>query len=260
LLVAGRPSTFAASPVAGQGCTSQNIVTKSLREHRLADLNLAWVDTARQALPEAFKLLGRLRPTVHMADLRSIDADFLDRHGIRAILWDVDGTLMGHHAHQVDPLFRDAFDRLRERDGLQHALLSNCDETRFLELGRVFPDLAVLRAYTTPGGRVCRRLQHGEDRWSDVTARGLDPSVRRKIAKPSEALIRCAREELGLSEPDRLLMVGDQYFTDIAGANLAGIRSVKVSTHRRDTFPPALRIFQRLEQLVYAVRYPGARS
>ena len=220
---------------------------------------MAWVGTARQALPEAFKLWGRLQPTFRMADLRSIDAAFLDRHGIRAILWDVDGTLMGHHAHQVAVMFVEAFDRLLKVPGLQNALLSNCDETRFLELGRLFPDLAVLRGYTTPSGRVRRRLQHGEDRWSDAAAATLDPQHRRKIAKPSEALIDCALEELGLSDRSQLLMVGDQYFTDIAGANLAGIRSVKVATHRRDSFPPALRAFQRFEQLLYTLRYSGEK-
>jgi predicted HAD superfamily phosphohydrolase YqeG len=45
-------------------------------------------------------------------------------------------------------------------------------------------------------------------------------------------------------------MVGDQYWTDVAGAGLAGIRSAKVPTAGRSTFPPALRAFQTIEKWV----------
>jgi predicted HAD superfamily phosphohydrolase YqeG len=52
-------------------------------------------------------------------------------------------------------------------------------------------------------------------------------------------------------------MVGDQYFTDIAGANLAGINSVKVPTLSPRSFPLLLRSFQRAEWLM--VRLLGQR-
>ena len=67
-------------------------------------------------------------------------------------------------------------------------------------------------------------------------------------------------EDLGLTDPSTLMMVGDQYFTDVAGANLCGAISVKVSTWRRDSFPLALRLFQWAEQIVYSVRYGGVGS
>jgi len=259
-LAAGGPAPLAWRALRPWGPTRQNIARKPLRENHLADSNFAWIDTARQALPQAIRLLGQLRPSIHVADLRAIDSDFLERHGTRAILWDVDGTLMGHHGHAVDPIFREAFDRLLARPGLKHALLSNCGEARFLELGRLFPELPVLRAYATPAGLVRRRLLRGEDRWSDPDPATLRSSIRRKIAKPSVALFDCALEELGMADRSKLLMVGDQYFTDIAGANLAGVPSVKVATHRRDSFPLPLRTFQRVEQLLYAMRYPGERG
>jgi putative hydrolase of the HAD superfamily len=43
--------------------------------------------------------------------------------------------------------------------------------------------------------------------------------------KPSEAYFRTVLELLELS-PDRVFMVGDDFFTDVAGANAVGIRSV----------------------------------
>ena len=57
--------------------------------------------------------------------------------------------------------------------------------------------------------------------------------------------------------PDRsgVVMVGDQYFTDIAGANLAGIRSIKVDTFDPPSFPFVLRSFQRIESLLYRLFY-----
>jgi len=67
-------------------------------------------------------------------------------------------------------------------------------------------------------------------------------------------------EDLGLTDPLTLMMVGDQYFTDVAGANLCGAVSVKVSTWRPDSFPLALRLFQWAEKVVYAVRYGAEAS
>jgi predicted HAD superfamily phosphohydrolase YqeG len=49
------------------------------------------------------------------------------------------------------------------------------------------------------------------------------------------------------------MMVGDQYFTDVAGANLAGVLSVKVNTYDRSSFTLPIRIFQRAELVLYRV-------
>jgi len=48
-------------------------------------------------------------------------------------------------------------------------------------------------------------------------------------------------------------MVGDQDFTDVAGANLAGIRSVKVRTVRPDSFPIAVRSLHIRERFIFRV-------
>ncbi len=70
----------------------------------------------------------------------------------------------------------------------------------------------------------------------------------RQIRKPSGDLITYAMNVLGIDDPKSILMVGDQYLTDVASANLAGARSAKVRTFRRDTFPASIRFSQRLEQ------------
>ena len=176
------------------------------------------------------------------------------------MLWDVDGTLMKHHGDRVDPELLPAFERLVAQNGVQHAILSNCGERRFLELGKIFPDLPVLRAYSLSGRVVRRSLFQGQDCWSDPAAQAFHPHQLQRISKPSDTLFHCVMEDLGLTDPSTLMMVGDQYFTDVAGANLCGAVSVKVSTWRRDSFPLALRLFQRAEKVVYAVRYGSEAS
>jgi predicted HAD superfamily phosphohydrolase YqeG len=46
-------------------------------------------------------------------------------------------------------------------------------------------------------------------------------------------------------------LVGDQYLTDVATANLAGIRSIKVPTLGRASFPPSVRLLQRVDEWLY---------
>ncbi|MCA9722385.1 MAG: HAD hydrolase-like protein, partial [Gemmatimonadetes bacterium] len=48
-----------------------------------------------------------------------------------------------------------------------------------------------------------------------------------------------------------VVMVGDQYLTDIAGANLAGARSIKLAAIAPETLPPGIRAGQRVERLLY---------
>jgi predicted HAD superfamily phosphohydrolase YqeG len=45
-------------------------------------------------------------------------------------------------------------------------------------------------------------------------------------------------------------MVGDQYWTDIAGANLGGVRSIRVPPVEPGTFPRTLRVLQSIERSV----------
>jgi predicted HAD superfamily phosphohydrolase YqeG len=209
------------------------------------------VATIRHSLRRWLSLLGNLRPTFQVASVAEIDGAFLERHGIRAVLWDVDGTLMSYHGDDVDP----AFPHLRTLLGdgsTRHAILSNCDEGRFEELGKIFSEIPVIRAYTSPTGPVFRHKLRGGDTHS---ANEVDAVLRsgRQIRKPSGELVRYGMRVLDVHDPAAVLMIGDQYLTDVASANLAGTLSAKVRTHRRDTFPTSLRLGQNLERLVYAV-------
>jgi len=206
--------------------------------------------TLRQSIPRIRQLLSQLEPTYQLETVAEIDAAFLERNEIRAVLWDVDGTIMSYHGKDVDPEFPHI--RAMFRDGpARHAILSNCDETRFDELGRMFPEVPLLRGYSAPRESVFRQRLRGVDTHTPEDIERLLATGGRQIRKPNGELIEYGMEVLGEADPQTVLMVGDQYLTDIASANLAGTRSAKVKTFRRDTFPSSIRTSQRLETLIY---------
>jgi predicted HAD superfamily phosphohydrolase YqeG len=214
-----------------------------------------WITTTWQALPQFFRLVTRLKPTFHLPDVTALDRGFIEEHQVTALLWDVDGTLMPHHHMGVAAEFQATLKGLEGQ--VPQAILSNCGETRFVELGKIFPELPVLKAYRTEAGAiVLRSLQQGVERWtrgSGKESASVDrPSGQlRPLKKPSAELIEFALDRLGGIPRDRVLMIGDQYFTDIAGANLAGIRSVKVPTFGSRSFPFPIRTFQLIERGIY---------
>lgn len=218
-----------------------------------------WITTTRQALPRFFKLVSKLKPTIHLPDIRAIDEKFITDHRVAALIWDVDGTLMAHHNMSVAEMFQSTLTRIAERSDIRQIILSNCGESRFAELGRIFPEIPVIKAYRKDGnGIVLRTLFAGGERWNDGwtgTDRLSGEGVLQPLKKPSGELIELALAQAGSPPPEQVYMVGDQYFTDIAGANLAGIRSIKVPTLERGSFPFAVRSFQRIESVLYRMLY-----
>lgn len=218
-----------------------------------------WIRTTAQALPRFFELAGRMRPSVHLPDIRALDEEFLRTHDVRGLIWDVDGTLMPHHNLEIDEAFRETFDRLLRRNGLRHVILSNCGEERLAELGRIFPEVPVVKAYVGDPGPVARRLVGGRESWLDLEGRPVSPEGLSPVKKPSALPIRLALREMEDPPPEQVFMVGDQYFTDIAGANLGGVRSVKVPTWERASFPLVLRAFQRFESVLFRLLHGSPR-
>jgi predicted HAD superfamily phosphohydrolase YqeG len=217
-----------------------------------------WITTTRQALPRFFELVSKLKPTMHLPDVRAIDESFLAEHRIAALIWDVDGTLMAHHNMTVAEEFQSTLTRIAERSDVRQIILSNCGETRFAELGRIFPEVPVLKAYRRVGGDILlRTLANGRERWSDRAEieQERPGETLQPLKKPSAELIEFALAAAGSPPRERVFMVGDQYFTDIAGANLAGIGSIKVPTLGRGSFPFAVRSFQRIESVLYRILY-----
>jgi hypothetical protein len=204
-----------------------------------------WPATLRQTLPRLGRVLRALRPTWLLSSLSDVSPSFLEQHGLRGLVWDVDGTLTHHHAPEMEPAARHAFDQLRSVPGTRHVIASNCGERRFLQLGTLFPDVPVLKLYTADGGVVNRRLLGEQDTWTGP-AQGRLVSLR----KPDERIGQAALRELGLA-PSEVAVVGDQHITDIALANLSGLRSIKVPTIGKESFPAPVRLAQKLEEWLF---------
>lgn len=213
--------------------------------------------TIAQSLPRVRTILASMRPTWHMRDLRPLTAGFVAREGIRGCIWDVDGTLTRFHdvtlaveAESIVPLFT--------LPGLTHAILSNADEGRYRELGRIFPDIHVMKGYRLDGQVHVRALVEGRDSWSaqqldDRLAAGAIP-----LRKPDGELLLAVTRSLGL-DPGEAVMIGDQYFTDIAGANMAGMRSIKVPAIGKADLPPGIRFGQAVERFAYRLLHGAPR-
>lgn len=213
-----------------------------------------WLLTVRQSIPKALSVAKHLAPTFELRGASEIDASFLREHGIRGVLWDVDGTLTHYHGVTLAPE-AEPVRFLFEADWIRHGVVSNSDEVRYMELGRIFPELPILKLYEAEedGATYGRRLHRGHDLWYP---KGLGPgvpdppqAVLEALRKPDPRILRFAVDQLGVPA-ETVLMVGDQYWTDVAGAGLAGLRSAKVPTAGRSTFPPAIRVFQSVERWV----------
>lgn len=202
-----------------------------------------WLQTVRQTAPHMGRVLRNLAPTFELDDISQMDRAFLEEHGIRGLIWDVDGTLTCYHGSELSALRARPIERLFADSGLRHVILSNCGEKRYDELGRMFPEVPILKAYQTPDGIAYRQRVGGGETWE-----GAPPTEgMRPMRKPNVELIRFSARVLG-RESVSIAMVGDQYWTDVAGANLAGIRSIRVPPIEPHTFPKTLRVLQAVEQ------------
>lgn len=131
-----------------------------------------------------------LFPSERAQSVFSIDYQKLYDLGYRAILFDIDNTLVHHgddSTPEVDELFRQI-----HRIGLKTMLLSN----------------------------------NGVDR-IERFLRNIDSPYIPNADKPDPGNYRRAMEQLGVSR-EETVFIGDQLFTDILGANRCGMASILV--------------------------------
>ena len=112
------------------------------------------------------------------------------KKGIRGVIFDIDNTLVEHGA-PADKRAVELFERLRGL-GIKTCLLSNNKEPRVASFAA-----AVHSPYIYKAG------------------------------KPKPVNYRRAMQEMG-TDATNTIFVGDQIFTDVYGANLAGIRTILV--------------------------------
>lgn len=131
-----------------------------------------------------------LYPDAYLASAYRIDYGRLYEKGFRGLIFDIDNTLVPH-GMPADERAVKLFARLREI-GFQCVLLSNNKEPRVKPF--------------------CSRVQ---------------AACIFKAAKPKPAAYRRAME-LMHTDCQTTVFIGDQIFTDVLGANLAGIPSILV--------------------------------
>ena len=133
-----------------------------------------------------------LRPSLLVDAVWDIDLDLLTRDGIRGLILDLDNTIVNWNDTWVRPEMRQWIEAARQR-GLRACIASN-------SLGP---------------GRVAR------------VAKELGLSVVPRAGKPFPRAFRRAMAALG-TQPATTCAIGDQVFTDMLGANWAGLTSILV--------------------------------
>jgi len=209
-----------------------------------------------QVAPRLASLVGKMRPTWRVRSLAEVTPDFLRAKGIGGLIWDVDGTLTGDRRRELIPACAAPFRALLDDATLRHVILSNASEERFLQLGELFPTIPILRGYVLRGRLLFRKIARGFDCWTREDLAAQLAAGAHVVRKPSAALVELAVRELACGK-DEVAMIGDQYLTDVAGANLGGIRSIKLPTLAPETFRRSVRAGQIVESLLFAIAHGG---
>jgi HAD superfamily phosphatase (TIGR01668 family) len=121
-----------------------------------------------------------------------VPLDILSQDGIQGVLLDADGTLGPHHTRSFESSVLDHVQTMMQQ-GLKVAIYTNAAEDRF----QIFEELGVKVVNNVP-------------------------------PKPDSAGFEIAMKKfLGLSDPSKICMIGDNYITD-GGAIDAGMRFIYV--------------------------------
>lgn len=135
---------------------------------------------------------SRLLTYISVRQFEEVPLDTLSQDGIEGILLDADGTLGPHHTRSFESSVLEHVEAMLQQ-GLRVAIYTNAAEDRF----QVFEELGVKIVNNVP-------------------------------PKPDTAGFEIAMKDfLGLSDPSKVCMIGDNYITD-GGAIDAGMRFIHV--------------------------------
>ncbi|MGQ9511897.1 YqeG family HAD IIIA-type phosphatase [Thermodesulfitimonas sp.] len=157
-------------------------------------------------------MLRFILPNLYVDSVFEITPELLRSRGIRALILDLDNTLVARGQEWAEPRLLEWLAAMR-REGFKLCIVSNNSRQK--------------------GGALARRL-------------GV-PGVFRAV-KPRGKPFRKALALLGTS-PEETAMVGDQLFTDILGGNRMGLYTILVSPLGGPDFILTRLITRRVEQL-----------
>lgn len=136
-------------------------------------------------------MLESFKPTWMVNSIYSITPEQLHKNGIRAILTDLDNTLIAWNNPKATPELMTWIEGMKEA-GIPVIILSNNSDKRIKVVA--------------------------ENLGLDYVARSM---------KPTQRAFKIAAKKLDLPAT-AVVMVGDQILTDVLGANRAGVRSILV--------------------------------
>ncbi len=173
--------------------------------------------------------LRRFSPTEAIERVDQIDLEALQAAGKTLLLLDVDHTLLPWRSEEIPGAVREWVERAKAL-GFRLCILSNTNNVARLE-------------------GLCRSL-------------GVE-FVRAKN-KPSRQMFRLALAKFGVP-PEEAVMIGDQLFTDVLGANRSGIDAIWVRPMAGREFFATTLISRNLERVMAVLLYryfehPGERA
>lgn len=172
-----------------------------------------------------------LYPGEYLESTYRIDFDKLYKNGYRGVIFDIDNTLVPHGA-PADEQAISLFTHLKEL-GFSCMLLSNNKEPRVKPF-----------------------------------AEAVGAQYLYKAGKPKPSGYKKAMQQLG-TDTANTLFVGDQIFTDVMGANLAGIRTILVKPiHPKEEIQIVLKRFlekpiiacYKLHRRLFSAKYESCRK
>ena len=158
-----------------------------------------------------------LKPDFQADSLLDVTDELLSKLGVEAVVFDVDNTLCPHGENQVAETL----------------------EKQFMKLTSNYPS-CILSNTRAPD----REKMIGENTGLKV----ISPGVR----KPGGEAYQAALDYVG-KKPSETVMVGDRLLTDIMGANIAGLKTVKVKPVDKKTEPLFIKATRIIEQFLSAL-------
>ncbi len=153
-----------------------------------------------------------LKPDFNLVSIKDIDVNLLQEQGVKAILFDLDSTVMASKSGVFETWVLEMFDSLSEKFCV--AILSNNKKVEYIEKAR----------------SQCK---------IDVVGHANKPNPKTLLSYLKEKNI----------EPKNAVMVGDRPLTDILAGQLAGAKTILVDSITRETEPKLTRIVRFLERL-----------
>lgn len=153
-----------------------------------------------------------LKPDLNLKSVKEINVDLLEAGGIKAVIFDLDSTVMASKSGTFEPWVLEFFDELSKHFSV--AILSNNKNVDY-----------IARAQSQ-----CK---------IDVIGHANKPSPKSLLQYLKEKNI----------EPENAVMVGDRPLTDILAGALAGTRTILVDSITRETEPKLTRFVRFLERL-----------